>query len=86
MWEVAPQDPESNCIRRELGLKKGTAALFGKGGCRRKKAEELLCRGNDIQMFVPIIPRWGDVFGGCGSNPSARCDIHGVAATYDRLP
>ena len=86
MWEVAPQDPESNCIRRALGLKKGTTALFRKGARQRKKAEELLCGGNHMQMLAQVIPSWGDVFGCLGSNPSARFDMDGVAMICDGLP
>jgi len=86
VWEVAPQGPERNCIQRELGLKKGTTALFWKGACQRKKAEQLLRRGNDIQMFVHVIPRQGDVFGCLGSKPRARSDTPEVAVMYNGLP
>lgn len=45
-----------------------------------------MCRGNDIQMFVRVIPSQGDVFGCLGSNPSARFDIDGATVVYKGLP
>lgn len=59
---------------KRAAFKKDTTApffffnyFFGWG---RKKAEELLCRGNDTPVFVLVVPSQGDVFGYSGGSPS----------------
>lgn len=53
--------------------------------CQRKKAEEFVCRGNYIQMFVHIILSQGDVFECLGRNSNARLDMHRCAVMCDTL-